>query len=203
MTLTRCENGHFYDGDKYAVCPHCANAGKEENDTVTARHVPLVSEADDKPTATVSVGLSGGGAVSVSTDDGPTIGYFGVADTAAETRDPVVGWLVCVTGKHKGEDFRLKSGKNFIGRDPSMDICLAGEERVSRIRHAAVIFDPKQNCFLAQPGESKELFYLNGELVVSASRLSRGDRLEIGNVELLFAPLCDEAFRWNIEEIDG
>ena len=23
MKLTRCDNGHFYDGDKYAQCPHC------------------------------------------------------------------------------------------------------------------------------------------------------------------------------------
>ena len=23
MNVTKCENGHFYDADKYAVCPHC------------------------------------------------------------------------------------------------------------------------------------------------------------------------------------
>ena len=23
MKLTKCENGHFYDGDKYPECPYC------------------------------------------------------------------------------------------------------------------------------------------------------------------------------------
>lgn len=23
MKLVKCVEGHFYDGDKYAVCPHC------------------------------------------------------------------------------------------------------------------------------------------------------------------------------------
>ena len=24
MNLVRCNNGHFYDSDKFAVCPHCS-----------------------------------------------------------------------------------------------------------------------------------------------------------------------------------
>lgn len=27
MNLTRCENGHFYDGEKYPRCPHCSGDG--------------------------------------------------------------------------------------------------------------------------------------------------------------------------------
>ena len=26
MNLIRCENGHYYDGDRYASCPHCGSA---------------------------------------------------------------------------------------------------------------------------------------------------------------------------------
>ena len=26
MNLTRCAQGHFYDGEKYPSCPHCAGA---------------------------------------------------------------------------------------------------------------------------------------------------------------------------------
>ena len=26
MNLIRCENGHYYDGDRCSVCPHCASA---------------------------------------------------------------------------------------------------------------------------------------------------------------------------------
>lgn len=38
MKLTRCSNGHFYDGDVYRTCPHCeeANMGASgEDETVT------------------------------------------------------------------------------------------------------------------------------------------------------------------------
>lgn len=29
MNLVKCKRGHFYDGDKYAVCPHCSDEGTE------------------------------------------------------------------------------------------------------------------------------------------------------------------------------
>ena len=29
MNLTKCSNGHFYDGDTYASCPHCGGGGTE------------------------------------------------------------------------------------------------------------------------------------------------------------------------------
>lgn len=28
MSITRCENGHFYDGDKYERCPQCGPVGE-------------------------------------------------------------------------------------------------------------------------------------------------------------------------------
>lgn len=30
--------------------------------------------------------------------------------------DPVVGWLVCISGAEKGRDYRIHSDNNFIGR---------------------------------------------------------------------------------------
>ena len=36
MKLKRCENGHFYDQDKFAACPHCAAIEEEmDNETQT------------------------------------------------------------------------------------------------------------------------------------------------------------------------
>ena len=31
MKVVQCENKHFYDADKYAVCPHCVPAGEKKN----------------------------------------------------------------------------------------------------------------------------------------------------------------------------
>lgn len=35
MKLTKCSNGHFYDGDAYSSCPHCANNMEPVNHTVS------------------------------------------------------------------------------------------------------------------------------------------------------------------------
>lgn len=192
MNVIKCEKGHFYDSDKYSNCPHCGNAFAD-NETVTIAKASSGGALDE----TVSIDRLN---PTVPLDDEKTVGYWGVASNANESADPCVGWLVCTKGSHLGKDFRLKSGRNFIGRDMTMDICLAGETKVSRDKHAVVIYDPKQNCFLAQPGESRELFYLNGNLVINAEKIQKGDRIELGDVELIFIPLCDESFHWENKE---
>lgn len=50
MKLTKCENGHFYDGDKYPECPYCntellkdhsiVHAGAAEQPTPARRQPP-------------------------------------------------------------------------------------------------------------------------------------------------------------------
>ncbi len=30
MNITKCNNGHFFDADKYKVCPHCGTAVHKE-----------------------------------------------------------------------------------------------------------------------------------------------------------------------------
>lgn len=35
LKLMRCVNGHFYDGNKYAVCPHCGSAAPDDDDEKT------------------------------------------------------------------------------------------------------------------------------------------------------------------------
>ncbi|MBR4758708.1 MAG: YbjN domain-containing protein [Lachnospiraceae bacterium] len=44
MKLVRCENGHFYDQEKYEICPHCNANVDEDDDTV----VPYYFECDEQ-----------------------------------------------------------------------------------------------------------------------------------------------------------
>ena len=37
MTLTQCDNGHFYDSDKYPACPYCNTDLQGETDIVHTR----------------------------------------------------------------------------------------------------------------------------------------------------------------------
>lgn len=205
MRQTRCEKGHFYDADRYASCPHCANmAGgmPQGNPTVTKTLDDQVTVTLGKPEqaaqmeqvvqmAPKSEGVAAEIREVVPFDDEPvTQGLF------KKDSDPVVGWLVCTKGVHKGEDFRLRAGRNFIGRGQDMDIKLTGENTVSRDKHAIVLYEPNQRIFLAQMGESHELVYLNGELLLSNAQMKAYDRIQLGDAELMLVPCCGENFDW-------
>lgn len=109
---------------------------------------------------------------------------------------PVVGWLVCVDGSNYGSCFNLYGGKNFIGRSADMDICLAGDSTISRVKHAIVVYEPKGRVFFAQPGESHELFYVNNNVVLESTILKDRDVITVGKTTLVFVPFCDSRYGW-------
>lgn len=219
MNLVKCENGHFYDEERYQSCPHCAApALRNDNLTQPVQSSPAndaVTVALDQSEATNALGAAAPaaaaappasaslqdavkaatqGAVNAPALDGDkTVGFF----ASAMGKEPVVGWLVCTQGEHFGEDFRLKSGRNFVGRAPSMDVPIVKDPTVSRERHAVLVYEPKGNVFLLQPGDSKELCYLNGDVVLSPMALNAHDRLLMGKTELMFIPCCTAQFSWD------
>ena len=203
MNLTRCSNGHFYDEDKFDKCPHCGSAelrsgdptvamSRDDNVTVALTQASAAETPEPQGTLKEAVQKAIAGAP-VAGDDAVTVGYF----NKAVGTDPVVGWLVCVEGSHHGEDFRLKTGRNFIGRSSGMDVSIAGDNTVSRDRHAVVVFEPVSHAFLVQPGEARELCYLNDRVVLSAEELKAYDVLTVGSTKLMFIPCCGERFSWN------
>jgi pSer/pThr/pTyr-binding forkhead associated (FHA) protein len=109
---------------------------------------------------------------------------------------PVVGWLVCIEGPDRGQDYRLHSEKNFIGRARNMDIAIAGDDSISRERHAIVLFDPKKSAFWIQPGDASGLTYVNGEMVHSPTPLKADDVIELGRTKLVLAPFVGEKYKW-------
>lgn len=192
MNLTRCENGHFYDAERFETCPHCNQASistvlqdTEGNNQYTMPLTPKV-EPDN--------GLENLVSEVKETEDGSqaTIGYFGEVET-----EPVVGWLVAIAGNNFGQDFKLKTGRNFIGRSPEMDVALTGDSSISRDKHAIILYEPKSNVFLVQPGDAKELFYLNEKVVLTATEIEAYDILSLGNTKLLFVPCCSDKFNWD------
>lgn len=261
MNLSRCEKGHFFDKEKYATCPHCAqgvqmdeslttvftedlNSGINPTEPLEATGgnmgippmngipVPVPPMPSITPTASVSPvpetaassmgelgslpAFGGGGGMSMqeTEDSDHTVAFYddifapqGSGTVTAPLRPankpgvttPCVGWLVVTKGMHLGQDYRLKVGKNFIGRDSQMDIVLDGDKSVSRNRHAVVVYEPKQHMYLVQPGESSELVYLNDEVVLSPMKLVAYDMITVGEVNMLFMPLCGEKFNWTDE----
>ena len=179
--MKQCDNGHFYDEKRFDRCPYC-NEGAGVGKTVGAESVGKTVAA-----------FSGGGIP--DTDRGKTVGIIkkniGI--------DPAVGFLVCVEGPHRGDDFRLVAGRNFIGRAAAMDVALVDDDTVSRESHALVTYDVKHNSFTLSPGQSRGITYCNDEQVESARPLSAYDVIEVGKSRLIFLPLCGERFRWDEE----
>lgn len=205
MNLIRCANGHYYDAERFAECPHCNQSAistvlQDENGE-SQYTMPMYDEMPPSPqpqpvvaTQTENSGLSELVKQVKDEDDGgqATIGYFGAVET-----EPVVGWLVAISGSHYGEDFKLKTGRNFIGRASNMDVCLSGDASISREKHAIVLYEPRGNVFLVQPGDAKELFYLNDNVVLAAAEINAYDVLSLGETNLLFIPCCSDKFNWD------
>ena len=217
MNLTRCNQGHFFDADKFTTCPHCTATSDQQGKTVpsamAATPTPAASGASTPQAATVPSPMTPPGAASAVTpankgqnnaggssfrsqvdDVQKTVGMFNVEKSA---KQPVAGWVVCVEGPHLGEDFRIVMGRNFLGRAGNMDIVLAKDKMVSRDKHAIIVYEPKGNMFIIQAGESKELFYLNDKVVLSPTEIKPYDTIKIGSSKLLFVPFCSENFNWN------
>ena len=231
MNLKRCDNGHFYDGDKFQSCPHCAAVGGG-NAQLTAPYadagggfdtavtepvtMPMYTPAENQQAAPepipapapVAVPGAPQGTGGMSLQDAVNRATIVPVDMHEEEKtvslyqlktntDPVTGWLVCIEGSDFGNSFTLKGGRNFIGRAASMDIVLKGDNSISREKHAIILYEPKRREFIAQAGESRELFYLNEEVVLNPVRLKQHDILTIGNTRLMFFPCCGEHFSWD------
>lgn len=207
MSLRRCDNGHYYDESKYSNCPNCG-----------------IRDLNIETTKPMSRGM-GGSNIPPGEPTRPSNRAFGndsgednSTKRYGESRpqqepgatqafwkrklgiDPVVGWLVCVEGHDKGRDYRIRSERNSIGRDPSMQICISGDETISREKHAVISFNPKKGTFLLYPGEGRGLVYLNEEEVAMPAELKAYDLIELGQTKLMFVPFCGERFHWGVTD---
>lgn len=117
-------------------------------------------------------------------------------DLYYEEIEPVCGWLVCVEGAQRGLDYKVRMGKNFIGRGDDMDIQILRDNAISRRNHAIIVYDPKKRNTVLLPGESSGIAYLNGEAVYTPQELAQYDIVELGNSKFLFMPFCGESFEW-------
>lgn len=205
MRQEKCFAGHFYDADRFQSCPVCAKmeprAGAETDHTVP---LSASSASGFAYAADVTMSLNQGSEGTVTrplnfdpqsmNDSDKTIGVY----SSISGVEPVVGWLVNVSGSasSKGTDYRLIAGRNFIGRDKKMSVSITDDNSISREKHAIIVFEPVSCAFFAQPGESSELFYLNGRVVLETTPIKSYDVLRLGETDLMFIPCCCESFNW-------
>lgn len=197
MEMCRCERGHYYDASVHASCPYCnkeENAGKTVAMGVTMPGVNTFTQANPAGKVTQAQAPLVR-PVSVAEDQGRTIAIF----QTDQGVDPAVGWLVALTGKEKGRDYRIHSDNNFVGRSEKMDICIKNDDTISRENQAVITYDTESHSFFFSPGEGRSVIRLNGKAIFQTAELDPYDRVTIGKTELVFVPLCGEQFEWEEE----
>lgn len=160
MQLTKCENGHIYNAEKFRSCPHCSKlnlAGKDLSDTFGRNQSDVKTEI-----AEIAAG----------------------AEVAALTNKKVIGMLVVMKGEMKGAGFLLKEGHNSIGRSSNMDVALTAEPTVSRKQHAMIEY--VQDRYVVHSIDGNKSVYVNNKLVSDAKELSDRDVIRLGDCRLAF-----------------
>lgn len=164
----------------------------ESRDAADVQTEPLTPATEPKARST-SLSEVVGMTASKSVSPLPkTMAYYGFDEV-----NPPVAWLVCVEGPYAGRAFECKTGRNRIGRDPGMDICLTEDPSVSRDTHAIITYEPKQRTFYLDPGTSSGLTYLNRDYIFDHKELHGYDKIELGKSTFLFLPFCGERFSWS------
>lgn len=228
MKYTECANGHVYDSDQYAVCPYCNHIRTEIQFGPSASTCAPSGYCATDQGRTVSPGMGDGwlpeGESSFTGQNGerimplPAEGNVGKTVAPDAHRkcgeqsnktvavfkqkyglDPVVGWLVCIEGPEKGADFRLFSRINTIGRGKDNDVCIKGDQTISNHAHAKIAYDARHNNYQLLPGEGCNINYFNDQPVYVPVSLKAYDRIDLGESQFLFIPLCGKEFQWTGE----
>ena len=129
MAIRLCVHNHYYDDEKYVVCPICLRAAQ-----------------DGAPDATLTVG------------QGEETAAYGPLQEDPAAR-PVVGWLVCVEGEERGRDWRLSDGRNDIGTAAPADILLRPAAAPGEGRLCSVVYDGRHKAFALAPERGAIVYY--------------------------------------------
>lgn len=167
MKLTKCENGHYFNREKFPTCPQCSHISTETQ---------LQTEQ-----SSISTAIPNAHAVK----------------QIHQTIHKTVGWIVCIKGNMLGESFPIREGENRIGRSTSMDIILLYENSVSREDHAVIQYDSNHRTFNLSIKKQECYVAVNQKKVKQNVLLSNRDQITIGECVLVFVPFCDKTFGWN------
>ena len=132
-------------------------------------------------------------------NDFPATAPVGEQFAATTYKEDIVnerGWLVCLEGAKRGEDFKIRGEKNTIGRGSGNDIKLDFDSSISKGVNAIISYDVRNNKFFIFLGESKNNIYINNQMLMTPIELKDYDIIEIGNTKMIFRSLCNDEFNW-------
>jgi len=110
-----------------------------------------------------------------------------------------VGWLVIVSGPGLGKYLPIGYGWNKIGRDPvagNRIVLDFGDVTISSSNHARINCNIEKNTFKIAHQDGINNTYVNGHDLDTTVDLEGGERIRIGETELIFVRLCGPSFSW-------
>ncbi|MCR5103205.1 MAG: FHA domain-containing protein [Eubacterium sp.] len=166
MKLIKCKNGHIYDADKLASCPHCPG---------NITNIDNIFDTFGKNQENVSTEISD-------------------SENRDKLLRKGVGVLVITKGKSVGKAFVIYEGKNTIGREQNMDIPLINEDTVARNGHAVLTCSSSKTDVMNYnifPTKNDRSVYINGKEIKGQECLKDRDVINIGEVELVLVTYGD------------
>ena len=161
-----CSNGHQME-DSWDQCPYCQPTGYERGAVAAGGAKKTVLETEVAREA----GAAGGtGRKTVLISE--------------KRKPPVLGWLVAMSGDQKGEDFRVREGKNLLGSGLEAQVVLR-DTTVSG-QHASLRYE--EGKFFLTDLDSSNGTYIN-EKKISKEELKDNDVVRVGEVTLKFKAL--------------
>lgn len=153
-----CAKGHQME-DSWDICPTCQTTGYQVSGGSSAGKTRIESEPPKE----------GGGA-----------GRRTVL-ISEKRKPPVVGWFVAMTGDQKGEDFKVREGKNIVGSGPEAQIVIRDSTVSSQ--HASLRYE--EGKFFLTDLDSSNGTYLNDKKV-AREELKDNDVLRFGEITVKF-----------------
>lgn len=158
----------------------------------------IIGAEEPAPQATVVAPATTPSAKPIASDPGHTRILRPVGPVDDIKTDPVVGWLVILTGPGKGNFRAIYSGSNTIGRSPSQRIPIDfGDDAISAEKQAFLVYDGRKRQYQLVPNlERPNLVHLNDAALLANGELKAHDKITMGSTTLLFVPLCGPDFDW-------
>ncbi|MDR3267445.1 MAG: FHA domain-containing protein [Tannerella sp.] len=197
MAKKTCSKGHIYDSNIYGDnCPFCPSTGtgtvvNENVDGKTVRNFDapggtemiqdgrtFVGGSPTNPTIPMG-GIGGGGGVA-----GGTVIRPADNGTGTPSGRKLVGFLVTYNTTPTGQSFNIYEGKNFVGRDLTVNIPVQGDSQISG-KHLSVLYRPADRKFKFKDEQSSNGTYVN-EVLIDEGELNTYDVIRIGSTNLTF-----------------
>lgn len=198
MGEKQCNNGHTIDAS-WDLCPFCPVDQPPPFAVVRPRTLDAPVDAPPRPAPPVAPAAP----VLSKPENIPTppsrIAGPGHTAVIAKASTPryVVGWLIGLDGKTRGESFAIRIGKNVIGRDRRVEVNV-DDEQVSA-HHADLVFRPDERRYILMDANSTNGTFVNGEEIQPRCDLKAEDIIRLGSQRFLFMPLCREGMYWEDE----